>query len=486
MPAPPQPGVDFYGRDPWEAFSSNADGTNDYLTITPSITNAKSFHYRCWIHPKGDGTERVLVANDNAANVGIRIILTTTNQLQVVLRNAAGTTILDATSLSNGYIDAMGMGTIDINVDLNATTYQMLWNGFDDSPITPATAPVNDTIDFGGNWAFWADPDGTQPFNGDVSQVFAIFGQTYIDLDTDSNWAKFVEDAALRPANLGYNGARPYSAAPEFFLPMDPADPGQNWGSESDLTEVGAFTAGTLTPLNFVFRLPLTDFPDTGGEYLQTTTNFAADANTLSVISHHDHDVNGVGDKIVSFGSIGVANVGSGTPANNNITIEDSGDTYDVTYQGAELERNLPHQVAFTVDTTAPKSDVWDIDGAVVSPNSVVNFIEDQLIDLVNGNNVRIGNANFGTNRIYDGGLGGIAGDAAITLNDDISTRWDSTNGVPTWPGRKCENWFSTQPAYWFLLPGSGFRRCRGTRFSGDMTEFGTGQPLSPRATWCV
>ena len=278
------------GGPAFETFAATFDGTNDYLTVTPSITATKTGHIHGYWHTKNDGTLHVIMANDNSGNDGLRLYRDANNKLNLLLKNAAGTTILHIQSLSNGHIDAQGGNFFSVNWDLAAGVYELLWNGFDDA--VEIVAPVDDTVDLGGNWSVGADPDGTNKFTGDLGELFAIFGQTYAALLTDANWAKFITDADLRPVDLGSDGSTPYGVQPEFYWKADVAGTiTENLGSEGNFTEVGALVAASVTPDTFVWRMPLTDFPDTGGEELNSGFDpLAAQGKTWTGVFHVESD----------------------------------------------------------------------------------------------------------------------------------------------------------------------------------------------------
>ena len=468
----------------FETFAATFDGTNDYLTVTPSITNSKTGHIQGYWHTKNDGVLHVIMANDNSGNDGLRLYRDANNKLNLLLKNAAGTTILHIQSLSNGHIDAQGGNFFSVNWDLAAGVYELLWNGFDDA--VEVVAPVNDTVDLGGNWSIGADPDGTDKFTGDLGELFAIFGQTYAALLTDANWAKFITDADLRPVDLGSDGSTPYGVQPEFYWKADVAGTiTENLGSEGNFTENGTLVAASVTPDTFIWRMPLTDFPDTGSEALGETPGndtLAANGKTATAVYHVEADTG-------NFGYIA-------GPSRHRVTMEAEataiGDVRFIlenTIAQTEVDLRLDnhfqlgvkYQIVFTFNVNNVNDFEFWVNGVDETANVTITEFTDATLDFT-FNRYRF--AQWVTATRFDGGIGGAMWNGIDQTGLDINDYWDSVNSVPKWPGRLGGNWGGMESIN--ILPGSGFRRKRGGAQDADLSEDGTSQPLSPRASWFV
>lgn len=462
------------------------DGTNDYLTASDASIGAadsKVITINLWLHAKGDGTERTILANTSER---VRLWLDTSNQLNFRVQNSSGTTRFESQSLSNGYIDAAGWQHVRVWVNLATGDSGMHWNGLDDETIV--TAVTDDTIDHAaGQWRIGADvTSNANKLNGILSEVHVDLSHTPLDYSIDSNHEKFVTDADLRPVNLGSAGDTPLGAITAgFHWKGDTTAAAKNEVTGlNDFTVTGTLVNSAATPNTFLWgdQVVGADFPGSNNAAYTGTLGsqfHTADGSDIAIISLYDNDSTFPYMMQMQRSNIELR-------ANDfRLELQNA-----IAQKYVEVDWDIPQGVHCVV--VACQSDVqddaqlWDngVDQGAPDVIGTYNVAGNVLQDWTNSN-LKWGQLVSALNE-FDGGFGPQLIYAATPADIDISKIWDSTNSIPKWPGRKGENWThdGSEPYVFSALPGKGIKRVTGSNQSSttDLTDAGTGHPFTARA----
>lgn len=236
------------------AESALFDGTNDYMTRGAStdltgIVDGKAGLFSCWVRFDGrDLTQSFFLVN-LAGTVRFSVEKNTSNNIIVTGKNSAGTTILLLTG-TNPYSTTVPVPSqwhhILASWDLAATTGYLY---IDNASDLLSSTLTNDTIDYvtaTPNWAIGANTSGTAKLFATIADMY--FTNTYLDISTVANRAKFIDAATLRPVFLGTTGQTPTGSTPLIYLPNQFSAFQTNLGSGGNFTVTGALTRGTTSP----------------------------------------------------------------------------------------------------------------------------------------------------------------------------------------------------------------------------------------------
>lgn len=227
----------------------NFDGTNDYLARGAGLTGAadsKTGIFSCWVDRAADGGAPRIFAGAIDPGVNLVQISFASDAVAVVLRNSAGTVILNLRS-TNTIKVVDGQTHILIAWDLATTTAKIFVDDVDvtDTPITI----TDDTIDYTiTEWGGGTDggPPGTNLFNGCIGQLYFQDGE-FLDLTVVSNRRRFIDNFG-NPVDLGADGSTPTGTQPIVFLTGATASWHTNKGSGGGFTEVGALSDCATSP----------------------------------------------------------------------------------------------------------------------------------------------------------------------------------------------------------------------------------------------
>jgi hypothetical protein len=227
------------------AVAVNFDGTNDWLTRTAPLTallDGKTGTVSLWFNKLGG--DATIMQFMQTTTPRFKVSFFSTNALEVVGNNAAGTIILHLRT-STTYLAGSGWRHLLASWDLNATTGLLYIN--DAAPALGTNIRTNDTIDYTNlDFAVGAQVAGGQKFNGDLSEVF--FHSGFIDISVEANRRLF-RSAAGKPVSLGANGSTPLGTQPSLYLGNPLATWHVNLGSGGPLSVTGgALTAASTSP----------------------------------------------------------------------------------------------------------------------------------------------------------------------------------------------------------------------------------------------
>lgn len=224
------------------------DGTNDFirrqsLPLT-NIADGQTFTMVFWMKADVDATlYRILYLSIGSTTSKLRVFRTVGNQIEMVGSNAAGTTVLEATTTST-VTAAMGWVHVYIAIDLSSTSNRHIYfDGVEDASVTWTTYNTSGIIDLdASNPSTTIGADGSD--NGKLAGALAEFwfDDTYFNDPT-----KFI--VAGGPISLGANGNLPTGSAPVLYLSQNGS--GDSWATDSSgngnaFTVTGAL--GTTTP----------------------------------------------------------------------------------------------------------------------------------------------------------------------------------------------------------------------------------------------
>lgn len=225
--------ADFDGSTGWLKKSTQLTGLVDSKTVSMSF----------WFSPDGSG------GNMEWFNFSITATATTyrfvvsrnsSNQIRIIARTTAGTTILDVTTASTGFT-AASSNYVQLSFDLaNSSNRSIYVNGNVDS--STWTTYSNTSIPFSSTdiCRIGASNTGSE-LDGKLSEFY--FTTDYIDFSQEANRLKF-RDAFGNPVDL-----RPQITAgtlpnPAIYMRFDPADQGKNSGTGGNFTKSGTINDG--------------------------------------------------------------------------------------------------------------------------------------------------------------------------------------------------------------------------------------------------
>lgn len=248
------------GRGPnqYNAPYSTFDGSSTYLykaSNLTGLTDGKTFTLRATFI---GNTSAKLLFTDRQGTTESDFVFDSgnaSNGLSITCRNSAHTQVLNAkiaspTVYGRNYIVVMSF-------DLSDTAKRKIFvNGVDVTSTTTFSVYTNANIGFTttDSWALGASYSGSTPnayFNGKTGAFY--FDNTYIDLSSPANLAKFVSGTGIDavPVDLGVNGELPTGTSPIVYLPLNGNNPGKNFGTGGDFTVSTTTLAGARGPNEF-------------------------------------------------------------------------------------------------------------------------------------------------------------------------------------------------------------------------------------------
>ncbi|RMH27824.1 MAG: hypothetical protein D6692_07145 [Planctomycetota bacterium] len=220
------------------------DGTNDYLELTSSgptgLSDGKAFTLSFWVHmatSTDNGSYGLFYIKDGSGSVRLRVMRQTSNELQVIGYNAAGSVILSMTAGSGQITQSGGWVHVAMNVDLADTAHrEVRING---TAVTPTwSIYINDTLDLAGTnyvYQIGAYNSGNR-LNGALCEFF-------FDDARHADLTIFYDSGTGKPLDLGATGT-----GAVFYMSL--AGSGDTWATNSgtggNFTAIGAL--GTTTP----------------------------------------------------------------------------------------------------------------------------------------------------------------------------------------------------------------------------------------------
>lgn len=221
------------------------DGTNDYLdrtSVLAGAANGRKFTFSVTGALTGaDGVLKRIVAFGRAGagtttvdNL-LQIDRTSTNAINVVVRNTAGTTIFNGTTVANAWRTTDGEVTFTVSIDFDTARYQVCINN---TVIAWAAAPTVTVENI--SWASAARPRLFASLSGTADLQFnhrcTFFHTDSLDLSVLANRNK------LLPANIGNRGEGVFGVDALVMLFGPAASIGTNYGTGGNYTLVGAVT----------------------------------------------------------------------------------------------------------------------------------------------------------------------------------------------------------------------------------------------------
>lgn len=234
--------------------SADFDGT-DYMTTSAGLTGAsdgKQGTVSMWFRlDGGDGTALFLM--QGATTVGgttsrFRVRRNvTTNLLEVVGLNAAGSTILTLTS-ATAYTAAATWRHLLASWNLATAAGHLYITDVDD--LAGGATLTDDSIDYTlADWAIGATAGGTALFDGCIAEVY--FALEYIDISVTGNRRKFISSTG-KPISLGSTGNFPTGTAAIVYQHIDNGEAvagfATNSGTGGDFAITGTLATGSTSP----------------------------------------------------------------------------------------------------------------------------------------------------------------------------------------------------------------------------------------------
>lgn len=191
----------------------NFDGSTDYLDTNPltGIADGKKGTFELIFEASFSATTRFFSNTETSFEVRA----TSAGNLVIVAENAAGTTILSATSTTPPFA-AGGLFHLVLSYDMATAGSLKVYVNDVDVPMTETTF-TNDTIDYTvAEYSVGATTAGASLFTGNMYRLW--FDPTSnIDFDVEANRRKFTDPNGV-PVYLGYYGSLPTGSKPILFL----------------------------------------------------------------------------------------------------------------------------------------------------------------------------------------------------------------------------------------------------------------------------
>lgn len=222
------------------------DGANDYLTRTSALAgavNGRKFTFSVTGALTGsDGALLRLVAFGDASgttttdNLVLIDRVASGNSINVTVRNTAGTTIFNGTTVANAWRVVDGEVTLSVSIDFDAGRYQVCVNNTVIAWASAPTVTVQD-IPFASVirprlYAALSGTGGLVPINHRCT----FFHTDSLDLSITANQNK------LKPANIGSRGQGVFGVDALVMLYGPAASIGANYGTGGNYMLVGAVT----------------------------------------------------------------------------------------------------------------------------------------------------------------------------------------------------------------------------------------------------
>lgn len=187
---------------------------------------------------KNASTTYTIFDTDGAS---FRISINASNQLVILAKNSAGTTILNATTTST--ISNTQNTNVLFCFDLSNTSNRYIYFNGIASTVTWTTY-VNDFIDVTvNNYSIGAETGLGNKLAGKLAEF--CLTSNYIDFSQESNRLKFF-DAFANPVNLTYNIGNGSLTSPVIYMRFDPSNSGKNYGTGGDFNVTGYFDGGQI------------------------------------------------------------------------------------------------------------------------------------------------------------------------------------------------------------------------------------------------
>ena len=216
------------------------NGSNDYLThaALSGFVNGKELTVAGWLNPTADNRKIFTGTTGASERITVDILFGTIN---VLLRNAAGTAILQQATVSTDMV-TRGLFHFCVTVNLATSETEIYIDGIADGD-TPSLGPLDENIDLTvNNWKICAAGNNSAKYAGE------IFG-LWIDPNhiSAAQAANFITPDGFY-VDLGTDGSNPTGTAPNMYFQGDYLNFGDNTGSTgaaNDFTVSGAPTDGT-------------------------------------------------------------------------------------------------------------------------------------------------------------------------------------------------------------------------------------------------
>lgn len=235
--------------------SADFDGTNDYMTRGAGLTGAAdskvgilSFWHRM---DGGDGAQKaILAASTTVGGASSRQLVFfngVSNRLQIVFKDAADATVLNATTGAS-FTTSASWHHFLISWNLATSQCQIY---VDDIVDTNTPSITNANIDYTlADWSIGAQPNGSIKLNGCLAE-FYFNTATSLDLSVVDNRRKF-RSVSGKPVDLGVSGSTPTGSQPIIYQKIASggvaSDFATNLGSGGNLTVTGSLDLGSTSP----------------------------------------------------------------------------------------------------------------------------------------------------------------------------------------------------------------------------------------------
>lgn len=232
------PYVGARGASEWWQRTAKFDGSTSYLSSSglTGIADSKYLTIVANVY-KTASTLYYLVG---ASNSNIQININSSNQLNILAKNSAGSFILNATVTTT--IANTTWTEILVSIDLsNSANRSIYLNGIAAS--VTWTTYANDTIDFtNALWVVGADAVFGNKYNGSMS---LWMDNTYIDFTRETNRLKYIDGLGY-PTNLNDKVTSGIITKPALYLNFnDPSNLGKNDGYGGNMTVNGTLVSGS-------------------------------------------------------------------------------------------------------------------------------------------------------------------------------------------------------------------------------------------------
>lgn len=218
---------------------------DNYLTRGAGLTGAadsKLFTLSGWVRRYASGAVQFIfggLSSVGGTTPRFYVQLDSSNRLEVIGENSAGTTILNIRS-SALTADVWHHFLVSCNMANTSQRHLYIDNASDLATVTTYTdAAIDFTL---ADWAIGAEGDGSNPLDGDLMDLWFLPG-TYTDFSVAGNRAEFIA-TTLRPVWLGDDGEVPTGSSPLVFF---------SGAWEENLGTGGAFelASGSLSEATF-------------------------------------------------------------------------------------------------------------------------------------------------------------------------------------------------------------------------------------------
>lgn len=233
--------------------AADFDGTNDYMTRGAGLTGAvdsKKGLLSFWYRQDATPVLAQILSSSTTTGGSIDINKANDGYVYIILRNAAGTTVL---YMRQGDSASFGAGATWYHIlsswDLSTSTTQFYLT--DIATKRNIVGSVNDYIDYTvSNLAVGAYTNGGNKMSGCLAEFYFAPGQ-YLDLSATDNRRKFIS-ATGKPVYLGADGSLPTGVAPLMYLHLDDGEAVANFatnrGTGGNFTITGTLDTATTSP----------------------------------------------------------------------------------------------------------------------------------------------------------------------------------------------------------------------------------------------